>query len=39
MIWAGHFARTEEREGRTQVFGKERDHLEGLSVDGRIIFK
>ena len=43
MRWAGHVARVGERREACAGFGwgnlKERDHLEGPSVDGRIILR
>jgi hypothetical protein len=43
MIWAGHGARMSDRKGayRVLVGGPEgeRDHLEDLGLDGRIILK
>ena len=42
MRWAGHAARTGERRGAYSVWWgtmRERDHLEQLVVDGRIILR
>ena len=42
MIWAGHVARMEKRKGPYRfLMGniRERDHLEELGVDGRIVSK
>jgi hypothetical protein len=40
--WAGHVARMGERRGAYRVWWgnlRERDHLEGLGVDGRVMLK
>jgi hypothetical protein len=42
MSWAGHVARMRDRRGAYRVLVRdqmEREHLEDLSVDGRIILK
>ena len=42
MIWAGNVANMEERKGTYRVFvgiPEGKNHLENLSIDGRIILK
>jgi len=39
MILVGHVARLWERRGAYRVLVRERNHLEDLGVDGRIILK